>query len=119
MLFDTLLEDYSALNKEHSEEPGVDTEVAGANDEGPESKAKTKVSPDLFMLSLLTDLIQSFQITEIPSSNYRNTSMPTESLVIKTKVIMSCQETHFNVVYYLCMCVVTILAWVWGSVCNS
>ncbi|KAL7981207.1 hypothetical protein Chor_005441 [Crotalus horridus] len=42
VLFDTLLEDYSALNKEHSEEPGVDTEVAGADDGGPETKAKTK-----------------------------------------------------------------------------
>lgn len=46
VLFDTLLEDYSALNKEHPEEPGVDTQVAGGNEGGPETKAKTKVSPD-------------------------------------------------------------------------
>ncbi|KAM6428754.1 CAAX prenyl protease 1 homolog [Liasis olivaceus] len=42
VLFDTLLEDYSALNKEHSEEPGLDTQVAGGNEGGPETKAKAK-----------------------------------------------------------------------------
>ncbi|XP_033013947.1 CAAX prenyl protease 1 homolog [Lacerta agilis] len=42
VLFDTLLEDYSALNKERPEEPGSENQVAGGDGEDAEAKAKAK-----------------------------------------------------------------------------
>lgn len=44
MLFDTLLEDYSALNKEHPEDSALETHAHGGDGEEVEAKAKAKVS---------------------------------------------------------------------------